>query len=162
MTTLTMYGKILSVMDLEKQMLRIRASSGKLVFTNGCFDLLHVGHIEYLMAARSLGSKLIVGINDDASVTNLKGAFRPINKLEDRIQMLSALQCVDFVIPFSEPTPLELIKNIKPHILVKGGDYTIETIVGASFVAELGGEVKVLPFKAGYSSTKLIDKIKKL
>lgn len=157
-----MYGKILSVLDLEKQMLRIRASSGKLVFTNGCFDLLHVGHIEYLMAARSLGSKLIVGINNDNSVTELKGASRPINNLEDRMQMLAALQCVDFIIPFSESTPLELIKKIKPHILVKGGDYTIETIVGASYVVENGGEVQVIPFKEGYSSTRLIEKIKNL
>jgi len=157
-----MYGKIITSDELDNRMKLLRANSAKLVFTNGCFDILHAGHIDYLMAARTLGSKLIVGVNDDASVTKLKGPERPLNKLRDRMLMLAALQCVDLVIPFSEETPARLIENITPHILVKGGDYTVENVVGASYVVAQGGEVQIIPFKTGYSTTALLKKIKKL
>ncbi len=157
-----MYGKILAPEEIESRLKLLRGNSAKLVFTNGCFDLMHVGHIEYLMAARSLGSKLIVGVNEDTSVSILKGPTRPINNLENRMKMLAALQCVDVVIPFSEETPLNLIKQVRPHILVKGGDYTLENIVGASYVVEQGGEVQIIPFKKGFSTTQLIKDIKNL
>ena len=134
----------------------------KLVFTNGCFDLLHPGHIEYLIAARALGHKLVVGVNDDASVRRLKGNTRPLNPLQDRMSMLAALQSVDYVIPFSEDTPLELITILRPDIIVKGGDYKPEQMIGRELVESYGGEVVILQFKEGYSSTRLIDKIKRL
>jgi len=141
-------------------MLQLRASTTKIVFTNGCFDILHAGHVEYLMTARSQGTKLVIGVNDDNSVKQLKGPSRPFNKLEDRMVLLSALQCVDFVMPFSEETPARLIEEVRPHLLVKGGDYKIEEIVGADFVKSIGGEVKVIPFKEGYSTTGLEERIK--
>lgn len=142
-------------------MLQLRVSTTKIVFTNGCFDILHAGHIEYLMTARSLGTKLVIGVNDDASVSGLKGPSRPFNKLEDRMVLLSALQCVDYVIPFSEETPARLIEKVRPHLLVKGGDYTIDQIVGADFVKSIGGEISVIAFKEGYSTTGLEERIRK-
>ena len=134
----------------------------KIVFTNGCFDLLHPGHIDYLQKAKNLGDVLFIGLNSDKSVSLLKGNTRPINPVEDRIIMLEALECVDFIVVFEEETPLKLIEKIKPQILVKGGDYTKETIVGADFVIDIGGRVEIIPFKEGYSSTRLIEKIKTL
>ena len=133
----------------------------KIVFTNGCFDILHVGHIRYLSEARSLGDILVVGVNSDESVRNLKGPSRPINSLSDRALLLSELACVDYVVSFKEQTPLKLIKMIMPDILVKGGDYTLDTIVGSSEVIDAGGKVELLKFHDGYSSTNYIDKIKK-
>ncbi len=134
--------------------------SGKtIVMTNGCFDLLHSGHIEYLEAARQLGDYLVVAINDDASVKRLKGDSRPINTITDRITALNALACVDWVISFSEDTPQQLIEHLSPNILVKGGDYKIENIVGAKWVLEHGGQVKIMPFKKGYSTSALLEKI---
>ncbi len=155
-----MYGKIIAPDQAQKRLLHIKSLNTKLVFTNGCFDLLHPGHIEYLIAARALGSQLIVGVNDDASVSRLKGPSRPYNTLQDRMAMLAALQSVDYVIPFSEDTPLELITAIRPHIIVKGGDYTPDQMIGADLVQGYGGEVVILPFKEGYSSSALIKKIK--
>ena len=155
-----MYGKIIAPDQAQKRLLHIKSLNTKLVFTNGCFDLLHPGHIEYLIAARALGSQLIVGVNDDASVSRLKGPSRPYNTLQDRMAMLAALQSVDYVIPFSEDTPLELITAILPHIIVKGGDYTTDQMIGADLVQGYGGEVVILPFKEGYSSTGLIEKIR--
>ena len=155
-----MYGKIIAAKEVQQRMPHIRSISEKLVFTNGCFDLLHPGHIEYLIAARALGSHLIVGINDDDSVRQLKGTSRPLNPLPDRMTMLAALQCVDYVIPFSEDTPLELISQIRPQVIVKGGDYTPKQMIGSELVQSYGGEVVILPFKKGYSSTQLIEKIK--
>jgi len=131
----------------------------RVVFTNGCFDLLHPGHIDYLERARALGDALIIGLNDDASVRGLKGEQRPINPAVDRAQMLAALRCVDMVTPFSEPTPLNLIATLKPDVLVKGGDYCEKNIVGAREVRANGGEVIVMPFIDGYSSSKLIQRI---
>lgn len=131
-----------------------------LVFTNGCFDLLHPGHVEYLTEAKALGDLLVVGINDDASVSRQKGPSRPINGLVHRMTMLSALQSVDYVVAFTEDTPLEIIKILIPDVLVKGGDYKKEDVVGADFVEANGGDVVLIPFKEGHSSTGLIEKIR--
>lgn len=131
----------------------------KIVFTNGCFDILHAGHIAYLKEAKKLGDILVVGVNTDESVKRLKGDSRPINTLEDRLLLLSALEIVDYVVPFGEDTPLELIKKTGPDVLVKGGDYRIDTIVGAEEVLERGGEVQSLPFIAGKSTTGILEKL---
>lgn len=133
----------------------------KIVFTNGCFDILHPGHITYLNQAKALGDILVVGLNSDASVRRLKGEERPINSLEDRAVMLASLAAVDFVIPFEEDTPLKLIQKVQPDVLVKGGDYTIDRIVGAKEVISRGGEVKTLPFVDGQSTTGIIEKLRK-
>ena len=140
---------------------KIKEENKKIVFTNGCFDILHVGHIRYLSKAKKLGNILIVGLNSDKSVKKLKGDNRPINIFEDRATLLASLRFVDLVIIFEEKTPENLIKKIKPDILVKGGDYNIEDIVGYKTVIENGGEVKVLGFQDGYSSSNYINKIKK-
>jgi len=148
---------------LQQALLQTRewsAANKKLVFTNGCFDLLHPGHIDYLNRAAALGDKLIVGLNDDASIQRLKGATRPINPLQDRAVMLAALRAVDLVVAFSEDTPLNLITAVMPDILIKGGDYQPDDIVGAAEVKNHGGEVIVMPFLDGYSSTMLIERIK--
>ena len=140
---------------------RIKAERKKIVFTNGCFDLLHVGHIRYLAQAKKLGDFLIIGLNSDSSVKELKGEDRPINSFEDRATLLSAIESVDLVIMFEEQTPENLIKDIVPDILVKGEDYNIEDIVGYQTVMQNGGQVKTLSFYDGYSSTNYINKIKK-
>ena len=140
---------------------RIKAERKKIVFTNGCFDLLHVGHIRYLAQAKKLGDFLIIGLNSDGSVKELKGKDRPINSFDDRATLLSAIESVDLVIMFEEQTPENLIKDIVPDILVKGGDYNIEDIVGYQTVMQNGGQVKTLSFYDGYSSTNYINKIKK-
>ncbi|MEN9828573.1 MAG: hypothetical protein RJA11_1189 [Bacteroidota bacterium] len=134
----------------------------KIVFTNGCFDILHRGHVTYLNQARDLGDLLIVGINSDESVKRLKGPERPVNMLEDRAYVLSALKSVDYVIPFEEDTPLNLINLIMPDILVKGGDYTIDRIIGAQEVLANGGKVEIIPFVPGKSTSAIIDTIKTL
>ncbi|MCL4107226.1 UNVERIFIED_CONTAM: hypothetical protein GTU68_033041 [Idotea baltica] len=136
-----------------------RSDERKLVFTNGCFDILHSGHIQYLNEARNLGDFLIVGVNDDGSVERLKGELRPILPLRERMEILSALEMVDMVIPFSEDTPLTLINAIRPSILVKGGDYEISGVVGADEVLADGGSVELLSFKEGSSTTNVIDEI---
>lgn len=138
----------------------LEANKGKkIVFTNGCFDILHRGHVTYLNQAKSLGDVLVMGMNADASVSRLKGPERPINKENDRKFVLENLKSVDFVEIFSEDTPLELIKVVKPSILVKGGDWTIDKIVGAKEVIGWGGEVFSLSFVDGYSTTGIIQKI---
>ncbi len=141
---------------LSKQIL----IGSRIVFTNGCFDILHAGHVSYLKKARELGDRLVVGINSDESVRRLKGDGRPINKLEDRIAVLSALDCVDEVIPFEEDTPLELIKRVHPDVLVKGNDYTVENIVGADFVLSYGGDVKTIPLLQGRSTTGIAKRMR--
>lgn len=128
----------------------------KIVFTNGCFDLLHLGHIEYLNEARALGDCLIVAINSDESVRKIKGSNRPINNEEDRKKMLLNLRAVDCVQIFKDETPLQIIKQIRPKVLVKGGDWKKEEIIGSDFVASIGGITKSLMFKEGYSTTNLI------
>lgn len=131
----------------------------KIVFTNGCFDILHVGHIDLLERARLLGTKLIVGINSDSSVKQIKGEPRPFNNEMDRAAILLALNCVDEVRIFEEPTPQKLIEEINPNVLVKGGDWQINQIIGADFVIKNGGEVYSLPLKKGFSTTGLVEKI---
>lgn len=130
----------------------------KVVFTNGCFDLLHIGHVRYLQEARSLGDILVVGLNTDASVKRLKGPARPIQSESDRAQILAALACVDFTVLFDEDTPENLIREIRPDILVKGGDWKIEQIAGGAFVKSIGGEVRSLQFIEGRSTTSIIEK----
>ncbi len=130
----------------------------KIVFTNGVFDLLHVGHVRYLKEARALGDFLFIGVNADASVKRLKGNDRPLQNENDRAEILSSLICVDAVVIFSDNTPEKLIHEVKPNVLVKGGDWKIESIVGASFVQSLGGQVFSLQFVDGKSTTQLIQK----
>lgn len=134
----------------------------RIVFTNGCFDILHSGHINYLNRAKSLGDILIIGINTDASVKRLKGDNRPINSLEERGQILAALSCVDHIIPFDGDTPEDLIRSIRPDIYVKGGDYTHETLPEASIVEKMGGKVEILPYLENHSTTGVIERIRKL
>ncbi len=139
----------------------IQALKAPLVFTNGCFDILHRGHVTYLEEARALGASLVVAVNTDASVRRLdKGSDRPVNPLEDRLAVLAALQCVDAVIPFDEDTPLELIRRLHPDILVKGGDWPVERIVGAEQVLSEGGEVHSIPFRHDRSTTDLLHRIR--
>lgn len=136
------------------------AESGLVVFTNGVFDLLHTGHIDLLTAARSLGDSLIVGINTDESVRRLKGAGRPVRTEGERAYVLAALECVDAVTAFDEDTPLELVLSIRPDVLVKGGDYTPDTIVGRTEVEAWGGRVHVVPLTAGHSTTRIIEALR--
>lgn len=150
----------ISLHDALLQRDRWRNVGMRIVFTNGCFDLLHPGHIDYLQRARALGDVLVVGLNDDHSIRRLKGATRPINSLADRTVMLAALRSVDLVVPFCEDTPFNLINALKPDVLVKGGDYRADEIVGADVVRASGGEVVVMPFLDGHSSTGLINRIK--
>lgn len=132
----------------------------KVVFTNGCFDILHYGHLHYLAEASILGDRLVVGLNGTASVGRLKGAHRPVQDEQTRLYMLASLQFVDLVVVFDEDTPEQLIRYLAPDLLVKGGDYQIEDIVGADFVLERGGQVKTLEFVKGYSTTRIEQKIK--
>jgi D-beta-D-heptose 7-phosphate kinase/D-beta-D-heptose 1-phosphate adenosyltransferase len=141
-----------------------RQTGERIVFTNGCFDILHAGHVRYLAQARALGDRLVVGLNSDASVRRLKGEQRPVNPLEDRATVLNALASVDWVLPFGDDaqegdTPLRLIQQVAPDILVKGGDYRIDQIVGADWVLTQGGQVHVLDFVAGRSTSGMIQKI---
>jgi D-beta-D-heptose 7-phosphate kinase / D-beta-D-heptose 1-phosphate adenosyltransferase len=137
----------------------LRRNKQKIVFTNGCFDILHSGHIKYLEKARSLGDILIIGINSDASVKKLKGANRPINTLEDRIEVLSALNFVDYIVEFEEDTPYNLIAKLQPDILIKGGDYKANNVVGKEIVEKYGGKVIILPYIEGKSTSNLIEKL---
>ena len=154
--------KLITHESLESIVNQMRTASAKLVFTNGCFDILHPGHIAYLTAARGLGDILIVGLNSDTSIARLKGTDRPINKLEDRISMLTALESISYIVTFDEDTPATLIQQISPDILVKGGDYQPEQIVGYKHVRSYGGEVLTVPLLEGYSTTAFINKIKAL
>lgn len=131
-----------------------------MVFTNGCFDLLHPGHVSYLRAARALGDALIIGLNSDISINKLKGPLRPIVPEFDRATVLEALESVDAVVVFDEDTPVRLLREVKPAVYVKGGDYRVEDLPEAEVAAEIGAEVKILPFETGYSTTALIEKIR--
>src|SRR4029434_8862376 len=137
---------------------RGRPGAGRFVFTNGVFDLLHPGHVDILAAARALGDALVVGINTDASVRRLKGPTRPIRNERDRAHVLAALETVDAVVLFDDDTPLELIRLLTPDVLVKGGDYTPETVVGAQDVIARGGEVAIIPLTPGHSTTSTIER----
>ena len=155
-------NKIFTRDGIVHQMKRWRLLSKKIVFTNGCFDILHEGHLEVLSKAAEAGDILVVGANTDQSVVRLKGPHRPVHTQEFRALMLASLTIVDAVVLFDEDTPLELIKAIQPDVLVKGGDYTATQIVGAKEVMDSGGEVKVVPLLQGYSTSSLIDQISKL
>jgi rfaE bifunctional protein nucleotidyltransferase chain/domain len=157
---LSPFHKIFSLQKLCALREEWNTAGEKVVFTNGVFDLIHPGHMIYLQEAKELGTKLILGLNSDASVRTLgKGASRPINKEQDRAIIMSALSMIDALVIFEEETPLRLITNLKPDILVKGGDYTIDQIVGAKEVLANGGEVKQLQFVDGYSTTTIEQKI---
>jgi D-glycero-beta-D-manno-heptose 1-phosphate adenylyltransferase len=153
-------NKINSFDSIEKLVKQWKNDGLSIVFTNGCFDILHYGHLHYLAAARDLGDRLVVGLNSAASVSRLKGAHRPLNDEVTRQYLLAALSFIDAIVVFEEDTPIELIKRIKPTILVKGGDYALNQIVGADIVIENGGQVMSLPFVEGYSTTNLEQKIK--
>jgi rfaE bifunctional protein nucleotidyltransferase chain/domain len=150
-------GKILSLDGLKQELSALKDQNKRIVFTNGCFDILHVGHVRYLREARALGNALVVGLNSDASVSRLKKG-RPINSEDQRAEVLASLEMVDYVTIFTEDTPFELIKSLMPDVLVKGGDWKKEDIVGADLIAE----VHSLPFTAGISTTDIIRKIKSL
>ena len=156
----TLTQKIFTKDDLAVQTKIWKAEGKKIVFTNGCFDIVHPGHIAYLGDAADLGDILIIGLNTDQSVCKLKGENRPINNEFSRTQLIASMFFVDAVVLFSEDTPLNLITAIEPDVLVKGGDYNLDNIVGAKETLAKGGEVKVLTFLPGYSSTSIIDKIK--
>lgn len=152
-------SSIVNKQQLLQLVLDAKAKGETIVMTNGCFDILHAGHVGYLQQAKSLGDRLIIAVNDDASVKRLKGNTRPINSLEKRMEVLAALSSVDWIVPFSEDTPEKLITSVLPTILVKGGDYEVNQIAGAKQVIENGGQVKILPFKEGCSTTQMIEKI---
>jgi len=160
MTNQHLQQKIKTQESLQKALTLWRFKNKKIVFTNGCFDLLHYGHIHYLAEARALGDLLIVGLNAAASVQRLKGKHRPINDDTTRQSILAALFFVDAVIEFSEDTPYNLIQTIQPDVLVKGGDWKVEDIVGSDLVLNNGGEVKSLPFVEGYSTTLIEERIR--
>ncbi|MEM6396789.1 MAG: D-glycero-beta-D-manno-heptose 1-phosphate adenylyltransferase [Bacteroidota bacterium] len=155
-------SKIMLLPELVAQCNGWKLRSQKVVFTNGVFDLMHRGHFTYLAQARALGNRLIVGLNSDSSVKRLgKGDDRPILPEADRAFQLASLACVDAVVLFQEDTPATTIKAILPDVLVKGGDYTLETIVGASEIIKNGGEVETIPFLTGFSTSRLIEKIRR-
>ena len=151
--------KILTLPDLAKRLAQWRLLNKSVVFTNGCFDILHAGHIASLTEAAKHGDLLIIGLNADASIEGLKGPNRPVNNEDARALLLASLVMVDAVVLFSEPTPLQLILNIRPDVLVKGGDYKIEDIAGAKEVISWGGNVVINPIIKGFSTTAIINKI---
>ncbi len=151
------------IFDLELLMKKIekwRSENKKIVFTNGCFDLIHLGHIEILARSSDFGDKLIIGVNSDLSIKKLKGENRPIIQQSSRVRQLSALEFVDAVILFDEETPIKLIETIKPDVITKGGDYTAKNVVGNEVVSQKNGEVVIIPLTQGYSTTSILNKIK--
>ena len=156
----TLNNKIFTLEELKSKTNSWKENGQKVVFTNGCFDIVHRGHIEVLARTADLGDKLIIGLNSDSSIQKLKGEDRPIINEQSRAVLLAALSFVDAVVLFSEDTPLNLISTLVPDVLAKGGDYEIETIVGHEIIQQNGGEVILVPFVDGFSSTTIIDKIK--
>jgi len=154
------FDPIPKIMDWERAGAWRARQRGRLVFTNGVFDLLHPGHVDVLLAARREGDALIVGINSDASVKRLKGPTRPVRTLPERSYVLAALAVVDAVVAFDQDTPLDLILHLRPDVLVKGGDYTIDTIVGSREVRGWGGQVTVVPLTTGQSTTSIIERLR--
>ena len=152
--------KIKTLEDAKIEINRLKKEDKKIVFTNGCFDILHIGHTRYLYAARELGDFLIVAVNSDRSVKSIKGPERPIICENERAEMLAALGCVDMTVIFDEDTPYEVIKILVPHVLVKGGDWKEEDIVGSDIVKQAGGVVKSISFVEGSSTTDIINRIK--
>ena len=155
-------NKIVRQNLLRETLLALKAQGKKIVFTNGCFDLVHLGHLDYLEKARGKGDVLVIGLNSDQSIRRLKGASRPVMDENSRARLLAALEFVDYVVLFDEDTPLELIRDILPDILVKGDDYDLSNIVGADVVMSNGGKVETVELVKGYSSTAIIEKIKNL
>lgn len=153
-------SKILDEESLIRQLAIWRFLSKKIVFTNGCFDIIHLGHIVYLSRAKDLGDILLIGLNTDDSVKRLKGNNRPVNNEQERAMLLASLRFVDGIILFSEDTPYELIKKTEPDILVKGSDYKKDEIVGADIIKKYGGELVTIDFLEGYSTSSVLDKIK--
>jgi D-glycero-beta-D-manno-heptose 1-phosphate adenylyltransferase len=153
--------KVIDLMDVPKRCEELRASGKKVVATNGCFDLLHVGHVRYLQAARALGDFLAVGLNSDDSVRELKGSGRPITSENDRAELLAALKCVDLVTVFPQIRATQFIAAVRPAIYVKGGDYSAETLdqEERAILKEIGAEIRLIPFEAGYSTSRLIEQI---
>ncbi len=154
-------GKIKSVTEAKALVQAWQRENLQVVFTNGCFDLLHLGHVDYLEKARNLGNRLVVGLNTDDSVSRFKGPERPLQDQHSRARVLAALQFVDLVVFFNDDTPLNLIAELAPNILVKGSDYLAENIVGADVVKNAGGRVETIEFVPGYSTTKIVEKIKR-
>lgn len=152
--------KIVDLNDAIQIVEQWKKENEKVVFTNGCFDILHLGHVDYLQKARNLGSKMVLGLNTDASIVRLKGTERPIVPEYARARVMASLEFIDLIILFSEDTPLNLIEKIQPSILVKGNDYKITQIVGAKEVLENGGEVKTVELVEGFSTTNIVEKIK--
>jgi D-beta-D-heptose 7-phosphate kinase/D-beta-D-heptose 1-phosphate adenosyltransferase len=157
-----MLAKIKTTAELAPLLSLLRATGQKIVFTNGCFDLIHTGHTRYLATARSLGDILVVAVNSDASVRMIKGEKRPINSQQDRAETLAALESVDFVTIFDEPDPYKVIAALQPDVLVKGGDWPIEKIIGRDIVQARGGKVVNVPYIDGASTTAIIEKIVKI
>ena len=153
-------NKIFDLQLLMKNIKKWRGENKKIVFTNGCFDLIHLGHIEILARSSDFGDKLIIGVNSDLSIKKLKGENRPIIEESSRIKQLSALEFVDAVVLFDEDTPLKLIETIKPDVITKGGDYTAKNIVGNEVVSQKNGEVIIIPLTQGFSTTSILNKIK--
>jgi len=151
--------KILALNALKQKILRLKSQRKKVVFTNGCFDLLHWGHIKYLQDAANKGDLLVVGVNSDSSVKRLKGKNRPLVNEKDRLRMIAGLECVDYVVLFKEDTPLKIIKLLKPDVLVKGADWNKNNMVGRDIVLSNGGSVSTIKFVRGYSTSHLIKKI---
>ncbi len=151
--------KIVTLEQAIKIVQEEQLNGKKIVFTNGCFDLVHLGHVDYLEKARNLGDFLVVGVNTDASVSCLKGPFRPVANELSRTRVLASMGFIDLVVLFSEETPLNLIEALKPDILTKGSDYSIENIVGSDFVLKAGGKVETITLVDGYSTSKLVDRI---
>lgn len=156
-----LHARILNEENLLQQVTDARAHGEKIVMTNGCFDILHPGHVIYLEKAKSLGHRLIIAVNSDDSVRRLKGSKRPINKVQERMLVLAALDAVDWVVQFNQDTPKQLIKLIAPDILVKGGDYQINNIVGSQYVLSYGGRVEIIPFEEGFSTSAMLSKVLK-
>jgi len=152
-------AKILNDNEIKNEISKIKSQNKKIVFTNGCFDILHIGHVRYLEQSKSFGDILIVGLNSDLSVKKLKGPTRPINNESDRAELLCALRCVDYVTIFNENSPINLIEKIKPDIYTKGADYTIETLPEAKTVMENNGKVEFIKFVEGKSTTNIVNKI---
>ena len=157
-----MEGKICSREGLKKELARLRSEGKKIVFTNGCFDILHVGHARYLKEAKKTGDILVLALNSDASVSAIKGGKRPIIPENERAEMLASLEVIDFITIFSETTPLKLIEYLKPDVLVKGGDWAEENVVGRESVASWGGQVVIIPEIKGASTTNIVEKIRKI
>jgi D-beta-D-heptose 7-phosphate kinase/D-beta-D-heptose 1-phosphate adenosyltransferase len=154
-----MNGKIKKLPALKKALAPLKKRGKRIVFTNGCFDILHVGHVDYLAKARKMGDVLVIGLNSDRSVRSLKGKSRPINKESDRAKVLSALWFVDFVTIFNEDTPEDLVRSIGPDIMVKGSDWIGKCVAGADFVKSRGGKLAFVPLVKGYSTTTVIKKL---